>query len=369
MRAEKSRVMFVDDDPMLLSSTRRQLINKLPDCELVFCQSGAHALDEIGVAVPDVIFSDIRMPEMDGPEFLRRVAHSHPETVRIGWTGQPESNQLHRILQVSHQVLRKPCATENLRQIILDITRFQRQLADCWLLPRLTHPNQSHADPEHLASMLSMLDSPDVSATVLAETVEQSAITRARLLGIANSSLFSPDITISDTVGAIQMVGFGMIRAILDGADLHAEKLETPEVALELKECLEQGNELAQKVHRYAERNAMSVDDRNSALIAAMFYRFGRIQFAIHGGEEYSAIKREAAGSNTRLESLELDRFGSHHGSVAAYMLCVWGMDSLGCKAIASQHESSPTECPVERALRDCLGEHQAEVHAREARC
>ena len=32
----KTRIFFVDDDPMLLASTRRQLRRKLGDCELLF---------------------------------------------------------------------------------------------------------------------------------------------------------------------------------------------------------------------------------------------------------------------------------------------------------------------------------------------
>ena len=41
----KTRIFFVDDDPMLLASTRRQLRRKLGDCELLFFEKATEALE------------------------------------------------------------------------------------------------------------------------------------------------------------------------------------------------------------------------------------------------------------------------------------------------------------------------------------
>ena len=110
----KPLVMFVDDDPMLLASTRRQLMTKMNQCELVFCSGGQEALDKAAERKPAIIFSDVRMPEIDGPELLTRIAELYPETIRFAWTGQTDASQEDRINAVAHKVFTKPCNTETL---------------------------------------------------------------------------------------------------------------------------------------------------------------------------------------------------------------------------------------------------------------
>jgi len=114
----KTRIIFVDDDPMLLASTRRQLRRKIPDCEMLFFQKATEALESIEEIPANVVLSDLRMPEMDGAEFLARVAEIRPESIRLAWTGQSEVAQLERVFKIAHQVFSKPCPTQSLIELI-----------------------------------------------------------------------------------------------------------------------------------------------------------------------------------------------------------------------------------------------------------
>ncbi len=113
-------VMFVDDDPMLLASTRRQLMMKIDNCDLVFCSGGQDALEKASETPPAIIFSDVRMPEIDGPELLARIADLYPETIRYAWTGQTEASQGERVNAIAHRVFTKPCNTETICDIIAE---------------------------------------------------------------------------------------------------------------------------------------------------------------------------------------------------------------------------------------------------------
>jgi HD-like signal output (HDOD) protein/CheY-like chemotaxis protein len=350
--------MFVDDDPMLLSSTRRQLVTKLPECELGFFDRAANALEDIEAATPDIIFSDVRMPEIDGPEFLRRVAQSHPEIIRFAWTGQSEADQLERVFKVAHQVFGKPCPTENLREIISTIMAFREHVKNSPLLPKLTHPDLNLCNLARLRELLRLLDDPQTSGQTIAERIDESAVVRARLLALANSSFFAPPVTISQTIQAVTMIGFGVVKAVLLGSQFAAMSEQSPAVMVELKQSLNRGTEIALRVNDLASRSELDDSDRNSALIAAMFHRFGKVQFAIHGGKEYTDLKLEASQRNSDLDALERKMFGVRHNQVAAYLLSVWGMDTSGCKAIAALHERPDEKDTVLRILQQAIGEY-----------
>lgn len=346
--------MFVDDDPMLLASTRRQLMMQLPDCELEFFSTAAAALEDIAINPPQIIFSDVRMPGMDGAEFLSRVAVANPETIRFAWTGQSEAQQLECVFKVAHQVIGKPTASEKLVELITTLARYRGKLQGNPLLPALTAADQDLFDCARLRDVLELLDDPNTSAERVADEIDKSPIARARLLGLANSSFFSPAITISDTNQAVTMIGFGIVRAIFLASQFNC--VDKPAaVTVELNQCTDYGVEAALAVRELVDREELNEDDRNSATIAAVFHLFGRVQFAVHGGDDYTRLKRESNGDARLLMQREKQHFGVDRYTLAAYTLSIWGMDSLGCQAIAALSDPAEPECRVSAILREAI--------------
>jgi len=66
-----TRVLVVDDDEQSRRLVRRAL-DKMPGAEVMEAQDGAEGLDVAHQRRPDVILLDIKMPRMDGIEFLKR---------------------------------------------------------------------------------------------------------------------------------------------------------------------------------------------------------------------------------------------------------------------------------------------------------
>jgi len=82
------KILFVDDDNNLLDSYRRQLMRQFP---ISTAQGGQEALELIDKSGPfAVIVSDMRMPGMDGIQFLAEVKNRTPNTVRIMLTGNAD---------------------------------------------------------------------------------------------------------------------------------------------------------------------------------------------------------------------------------------------------------------------------------------
>ena len=73
--------IFVVDDEALITRYIVQCIQNAPGKHEVVgtASSGAKALEKIGEARPDVLFTDITMPKMDGLELLRICKEQHPE--------------------------------------------------------------------------------------------------------------------------------------------------------------------------------------------------------------------------------------------------------------------------------------------------
>ena len=78
-------VLVVDDEPNILSALRRML--RAHGYCVQTAPGGSEALALLAQAPVDLIISDMRMPEMNGAEFLRRSREHVPEAVRILLTG------------------------------------------------------------------------------------------------------------------------------------------------------------------------------------------------------------------------------------------------------------------------------------------
>ena len=82
------KILFVDDEPILLQGYERLLRKEF---QITTAVGGSAALSMIPHLGPfAVVLSDMKMPGMDGIEFLRKVKTLAPDSVRIMLTGASE---------------------------------------------------------------------------------------------------------------------------------------------------------------------------------------------------------------------------------------------------------------------------------------
>jgi response regulator RpfG family c-di-GMP phosphodiesterase len=112
------RVLFVDDEPAILQGIRHNLRKQFD----VYTESDARkAIELIRCSEPfAVVVSDMRMPEMDGIEFLYNVRKIAPATVRLMLTGNADQTTAIRAVNKGDvfKFLNKPCDAEVLRKVV-----------------------------------------------------------------------------------------------------------------------------------------------------------------------------------------------------------------------------------------------------------
>ena len=114
------KILCVDDESNVLQGIKRQLRKQF---HIDVAEGGQKGLEAItGNGPYAVVVSDMRMPGMDGAEFLAKVKRCAPQTVRMMLTGN--SDQQTAIEAVNKgsifRFLNKPCSTEDLVAAISD---------------------------------------------------------------------------------------------------------------------------------------------------------------------------------------------------------------------------------------------------------
>jgi response regulator RpfG family c-di-GMP phosphodiesterase len=86
--ALRARVLAVDDEANVLAALRRSL--RARGYEVAIAEGGAQALEMMADRAFDAIISDMRMPGMNGAEFLQAARALQPQAVRMLLTGHAD---------------------------------------------------------------------------------------------------------------------------------------------------------------------------------------------------------------------------------------------------------------------------------------
>lgn len=135
-----NRILCVDDEPNVLQAFERQLRRQFDLHTAVGPELGLEAIAENGPFA--VVVSDLRMPEMDGIEFLSRVRCSCPDTVRIMLTANADLGAAMAAVNEGKifQFLTKPCPADMLaRSLESGLEHYRLITAERELLERTLH--------------------------------------------------------------------------------------------------------------------------------------------------------------------------------------------------------------------------------------
>jgi len=113
----EKKVLYVDDEVINLELFK---INFRNDFTIIVADSAQKGLDILKNEDINVIISDLKMPHMNGIDFIERIKHENPEKVCILLTAFMESEVMLRAIneELVYRYIMKPWKKDELREII-----------------------------------------------------------------------------------------------------------------------------------------------------------------------------------------------------------------------------------------------------------
>jgi DNA-binding NtrC family response regulator len=139
----KHKILIVDDEPNILSSLKKILEGE--DKEVLTAKTaedGWNVLKENRDT--EIVISDNKLPGMLGIDFLIKVKHLYPDTIRILITGYPDLNSAMDAINKAHiwRYILKPIEVEELRTLIAQAFDYHRILKENRLLLKIARQQQ-----------------------------------------------------------------------------------------------------------------------------------------------------------------------------------------------------------------------------------
>jgi HD-like signal output (HDOD) protein len=344
----KKRILFVDDEPMVLKGLQRTLRKMRAEWEMVFADSSKQALDILAAEPFDVIVSDLKMPEMDGEQLLAEVKNKHPQVVRIILSGHVEQETTFKSFQLAHQSLSKPCEAEILKQTLNQLFAVRSLLEDESIKRIVSQTETLPSLPKVYTEVIGELQSADPSIKKVGEIISSDMGMTAKILQIVNSAFFGLVRKIGNPREAVMLLGTETIKALVLSVKIFSEFNQKKYGWFDFDHLFNHSLSVSMFTQTISKEEHLDAHLVNNALMAGMFHDLGKLILVTNFQEPYRQILTEARETGQDLWHMENEIFGTSHAEIGAYLMGLWGLEYPIIEAIAFHH--CPAKSPANSA-------------------
>ncbi len=336
--ARKKTILFVDDEPNILSGLKRMFRPMRKTMRFRFAQSVPEALDVMAQEQIDVVVSDMRMPGMDGTALLMTVKKQHPHAIRIILTGQADDASIMRTIGVAHQLLTKPTDPEVFKQVIKRASALQDLMVDEALKKLISEVGNLPSLPETYADLQRLLREPDSSLADVAKIIEQDLAMSAKILQLVNSAFFGLYKHINSPTRAVNLLGMDTIKALVLGVGVFTEIKSRPSKIFNINTLWSHSMATAAYAGKIAGAISQDQEMIDHCFIAGLLHDVGKLLLFSRLPKQYEQAVSVARQTGCTLEKAELHIFGTGHGEVGGYLIGLWGLPGPVVEAITFHH-------------------------------
>lgn len=326
------RVLFVDDDPLLLAGLRNALRRYRKAWDMTFVCGGAEGLAVVEAEHFDALVSDARMPGVDGQAVLRAAQQHSPDTVRIVLSGQTDPAEAARLVDLAHRYVAKPVTSAALFEVVEGACSRRDLLENHGLRALVTGLTDLPPLPRTYARLAEVSERADAGTGEVAKVIAEDPALSARVLRVVNSAFFGLPQHMTSVPAAAAYLGLNQLKALVLDAELsqafEAGGLDAATADL----FLERSRRAAAVVRRLA-------PGADAAFTACILADAGLLVLAMLDPRRSGERRAAASGDCHALAALERAELGCDHQQVGAYLLSLWGMSADIVNAAAGHHE------------------------------
>jgi HD-like signal output (HDOD) protein len=340
----KLRVLFTDDEPLVLEGLGRMLRAMRDEWEMCFVTSGEQALNEMKLVPFDVVVSDIRMPRMNGLQLLTEVKDKFPDAIRLILSGHQDRNLILQSTGIAHQYLSKPCNAEELKRTVNRAVHLRSLAVKKTIKQLLSGINTLPSLPALYHELVQELQSEDVSIKKLGDIISKDMSMTAKILQLVNSAFFGLRRQILNVGDAVVYLGLETIQTLVLSVHAFSRFGSIKVAGLSLEKIWSHSLATGVLAKKIAQTEMLGKEIINEAFTAGLLHDLGRVVLAFNLPREYGEAMAHSHQDEILLCEAEQRLFETTHAELGAYLLELWGLPDSILESIAFHHY--PSESP-----------------------
>ena len=335
------RIIFVDDDPMVLSGLERSLYSMRPEWEMAFVTGGEEALRSMANQPFDVMVTDMRMPVMSGAQLLEEVKQRYPRCLRFVLSGQADKETILKSINPAHQFLSKPCKTDELKRRLGCAFAVRGLIQNPELRGLVSKLESLPSLPTLYVKLTNEINKSNPSMAMVGRLVSEDMAMTAKMLQLVNSPFFGLRVQVSNPSNAVQLLGLDIIKALVVSSHVFSKfQTKLPSEA-DVDYFWRRSLAVGSYAKRIASLEKATQRVEDDCFAAGLLYDVGKLILASAAREKYGEVLALVKNGGTNLLVAESDVLGCSHAEVGAYLLGVWGLPDSVIEAVAFHHGPS----------------------------
>ncbi len=316
------RILFVDDEKPILRAIERLFFDS--GYEVLTAESAEAGLALMAANPVDVVVSDVRMPGMDGHEFLRKIKVQYPETTRLILSGYAdESAILNSIMDGSSNLyLLKPWDGQDFKKKVAQIFAARDLFTNKALLNFANRLDNLSSIPGIYNEVVRLTEQ-GADVARIAAVIETDPAVAAAVLRVVNNAFIN--VKTGSLTKAITFLGLTVIKTLVLSCILfNFAVIRGPQFSV--KKLVSKAN-LANRMLAmiYAELLKKQLPDTQQT--AALFNDIGLLMGMHYCPDQYASMLVEfTPGGEADFMQRERDALGMTHQEFGAYLLNLWGL-------------------------------------------
>lgn len=345
----KTRILFVDDEVMILQGLQRMLRPMKDNWEMAFAVSGSEALELMAKQPFDVVVSDMRMQEMDGADLLYRVKKEYPQVVRIILSGQSDREAALKSIKSAHQYLSKPCDPDMLKNTVNRSIALRDLIGNDKVKRLISGMDSLPSAPSLYIEVTELLEQPECSIQSIGETIAKDLGMTAKILQLVNSSFFGIPRHITHPVEAVSLLGLDTVKALILATGIFSKFEKNNSFPFRIESLLNHSIKTGAIAKKLAIMENFPKHLVDEAFVSGVLHDVGKLILAANMPVQYNEVLNSLKSNNIFDVEVERQIFGTTHSAAGAYLIGLWGMPDVIAEAVAFHHS------PMDYAIKDCV--------------
>lgn len=316
---EKS-ILFVDDERQILKSINRMFIDS--DYKIHLAGSGEEALEILAENSVDIIVSDMKMPEMDGYELLKRVKNLYPAITRIILSGYSDEDIIYKAIHsnIVKMYMFKPWKGDELKDTICEIFKTQEILSSKKILTTINTIENLPTLPDTYIKLNNAIEN-NLDIDEITKIIENDQAISIDILHIVNSAFYG--IRTASIKTALMHLGLGNIKNIIlvSGICNDCNYIGSD------KETFWKHSSLCNRLFVKMYKTLLNKKLPENFSSAGLLHDIGKIIISQNYTEGYKKVVK-LSNEKKEIQEYEIEKevLGITHNELGAYLLNWWGI-------------------------------------------
>ena len=336
------RILFVDDEPRILTGIENALIFANDDWVADFATSGEEAVALLDANTYDVLVTDMKMPGLTGADVLEHAKTVRPGMVRLILSGEVDPTLAERAMPLTHEFVPKPCDPDELFGLIERVSDTTRSLESATVRDVLGSLDRLPSEPTLHLEIQEAMDRGEGTDSI-GRIIERDLAIASSVVKTANSAFYGFRNPAENVRDAVVRLGLQTVGGIVLNAEVASwASPEKRSLVTSLNSHSAMMSHLVQK---------LVGKEVKQAALAGLLHDVGVLVLITQFEDEYDTLQQVIAAGQEPGEATEREIFGASHAEIGAYMLEMWKADPVVVQATRHHHDPDAVDGQARRLV------------------